>query len=112
MKNNPMNRLLIPTLSAVLTLILLCTALPAVAQQADGSDSIPRHRKAWEIGVGIHGLQLTRFNVTGFSPGSNGGYRIDTSLPGSQKARISSSIPSSAPRLTSTCSGFTPAYCA
>lgn len=78
MKNNPMNRLLIPTLSAVLTLILLCTCLPAVAQQADGSDSIPRHRKAWEIGVGIHGLQLTRFNVTGFSPGSNGGYRIDT----------------------------------
>lgn len=73
-----MNRLLIPTLSAVLTLILLCTCLPAVAQQADGSDSIPRHRKAWEIGVGIHGMQLTRFNVTGFSPGSNGGYRIDT----------------------------------
>ena len=78
MKNNPMNRLLIPTLSAVLTLILPCTGFPAVAQQADGSDSIPRHRKAWEIGVGIHGLQLTRFNVTGFSPGSNGGYRIDT----------------------------------
>lgn len=78
MKNNPMNRLLIPTLSAVLTLILLCTALPAVAQQADGCDSISRHRKAWEIGVGIHGMQLTRFNVTGFSPGSNGGYRIDT----------------------------------
>lgn len=73
-----MNRLLIPTLSAVLTLILLCTALPAVAQQADGCDSISRHRKAWEIGVGIHGMQLTRFNVTGFSPGSNGGYRIDT----------------------------------
>lgn len=73
-----MNRLLIPTLSAVLTFLLLCTALPAVAQQADGCDSISRHRKAWEIGVGIHGLQLTRFNVTGFSPGSNGGYRIDT----------------------------------
>ena len=78
MKNNPMNRLLIPTLSAVLTFLLPCTGFPAVAQQADGSDSIPRHRKAWEIGVGIHGMQLTRFNVTGFSPGSNGGYRIDT----------------------------------
>lgn len=78
MKNNSMNRLLIPTLSAVLTFLLLCTGLPAVAQQTDGSDSIPRHRKAWEIGVGIHGMQLTRFNVTGFSPGSNGGYRIDT----------------------------------
>ena len=49
-----------------------------MAQQADGSDSIPRPRKAWEIGVGIHGLQLTRFHVTGFSPGSNGGYRSDT----------------------------------
>lgn len=36
------------------------------------------HKKAWEFGVGLNGLQMTRFNVTGFRVNPQGGYNIDT----------------------------------
>lgn len=36
------------------------------------------HKKAWELGVGFNGLQMTRFNVTGFRVNPQGGYNIDT----------------------------------
>lgn len=38
-----------------------------------------RERKAWEIGIGASGLQMTRFGVVGFYKNARGGYNVETS---------------------------------
>lgn len=48
-------------------------AVSSSESTCDGS-----HKKAWEFGVGLNGLQMTRFNVTGFRVNPQGGYNIDT----------------------------------
>lgn len=38
-----------------------------------------RESKAWEIGIGAAGLQMTRFGVVGFYKNAEGGYNVETS---------------------------------
>jgi hypothetical protein len=35
-------------------------------------------KKAWEIGIGATGLQMTRFNVINFHTNNKGGYTVGT----------------------------------
>lgn len=67
-------------------IINLCTGLPGYAQATDWQPYFGHcdncksdYKKAWEIGIGTTGLQLTRFNVINFQANSKGGYTIDTS---------------------------------
>lgn len=36
------------------------------------------NKKAWEIGIGATGLQMTRFNVINFHTNNKGGYTVGT----------------------------------
>ncbi len=81
MKENYFNKTYI-----LLMLAMLCTGLSGHAQTAgeessvEGSDSCKKEaKKAWEIGVGISGFQMSRFCVLGFQTNQHGGYSINTS---------------------------------
>lgn len=65
----------------LLTIIAnLCIGLPGHAQPVmSTTGDCDRHKKAWEIGIGMNGLQITRFNVINFQTNPQGGYSIDTS---------------------------------
>lgn len=69
--------------SILLTIIAnLCIGLPGHAQNVcpqSTTGDCTRHKKAWEIGIGVNGLQMTRFNVIHFQTNPQGGYHIDTS---------------------------------
>lgn len=65
---------------------ILCIALRVNAQSVASSDNIHSlysntecKSKAWEIGIGANGLQMTRFNVIRFYTNESGGYSLDTS---------------------------------
>jgi hypothetical protein len=66
-------------------LILSFRGLAVLAQTADStnignvSDAVQQPKKAWEIGIGVNGLHMSRFNVCGFQKNANGGYSIDIS---------------------------------
>ncbi len=47
--------------------------------EADNGSGATREKKAWEIGIGATGLQMTHFSVTGFYKNSKGGYNVETS---------------------------------
>lgn len=68
----------------LLILVMLCTGLSGHAQTSDTKNVAGKcnnhktdYKKAWEIGIGINGHQLTRFHVTDFKTNSKGGYAID-----------------------------------
>ena len=50
-----------------------------ISEDGNGSRGI-HEKKAWEIGIGVTGLQMTRFNVIGFYKSSKGGYNVETSI--------------------------------
>ncbi|ADV44158.1 OmpA family protein [Bacteroides helcogenes] len=66
---------------------VVCIGLPANAQKSsrnstDGDNThvgMKRTKKAWEIGIGGTGLQMTRFNVINFQTNDKDGYTINTS---------------------------------
>lgn len=45
---------------------VLCFGLPINAQQNAKNGAADNNKKAWEIGIGATGLQMTRFNVINF----------------------------------------------
>ena len=72
MKNKNMKKIYIHKIYATLFLVpALCIGVPANAQKSSGNSAeednvhtgMERTKKAWEIGVGGTGLQMTRFNV-------------------------------------------------
>lgn len=67
----------------LITNAILCISLSGYAQTATNPQYIATkddiHKKAWEIGIGVNGLQMTRFNVINFQTNPQGGYSIDTS---------------------------------
>lgn len=69
----------------LLLIVNLCIGLSGHTQTLSqevmtGCDDHGRkeYRKAWEIGVGMNGMQMTRFDVIGFHTNPQGGYTIDT----------------------------------
>ena len=46
-----------------LYLSILCFGLPINAQKSAKNGTTDNNKKAWEIGIGATGLQMTRFNV-------------------------------------------------
>lgn len=85
MKNKRMKRIYSNKAALLLAFIAnLCTGLPGQAQTADRQPASGHcgnckndYKKAWEIGIGATGLQLTRFNIINFQTNSKGGYTID-----------------------------------
>lgn len=65
--------------------LMVCKTTYIQAQEANrksGAGSVfneARDSKAWEIGIGAAGLQMTRFGVVGFYKNSQGGYNVETS---------------------------------
>lgn len=83
-----MKKIYIHKIYATLFLVpALCIGVPANAQKSSGNSAeednvhtgMERTKKAWEIGVGGTGLQMTRFNVINFQTNHKGGYTINTS---------------------------------
>lgn len=65
--------------------LLAGLSLPLHAQEATKNDigqnlpsQQPIRKKAWEVGIGITGLQLTRFSVIKFEKSTQGGYALST----------------------------------
>lgn len=55
-------------------------AQETVRKSETGSDySETSENKAWEVGIGAAGLQMTRFGVVGFYKNAEGGYNVETS---------------------------------
>lgn len=69
----------------VLLLLMLGFSLSSYAQitndthEATGDKREKKIKKAWEIGIGASGLQMTRFNIINFSPNAKNGHFIDIS---------------------------------
>lgn len=57
---------------------VLCFGLPINAQQNAKNGAADNNKKAWEIGIGATGLQMTRFNVINFHTNNKGGYTVGT----------------------------------
>lgn len=57
---------------------VLCFGLPINAQKSAKNGTTDNNKKAWEIGIGATGLQMTRFNVINFHTNNKGGYTVGT----------------------------------
>ena len=79
MKNKNMKKIYIHKIHLILCFTsVLCFGLPINAQQNAKNGAADNNKKAWEIGIGATGLQMTRFNVINFHTNNKGGYTVGT----------------------------------
>lgn len=79
MKNKNMKKIYIHKIHLILCFTsVLCFGLPINAQKSAKNGTTDNNKKAWEIGIGATGLQMTRFNVINFHTNNKGGYTVGT----------------------------------
>jgi hypothetical protein len=61
----------------IIGLIMACCVTTAFAQNSSGeTNATENNKKAWELGIGANGLQMTRLSIYDFQLNSDGGYIV------------------------------------